>query len=260
MKKLNLSIILALIISCFVFISCTGAKDATKDAAKETPTLRVFAAASLKESLDDIKADFEKKEGVKLEYNLAGSGTLANQIVQADVCDVFISASKKHMKIVSDKNLASKPVDLFKNKLVLITPKDGNKVKSIQDLSKVSKIALGETESVPVGKYSKESLTKLNLWDSLEKDKKIVFAKDVKSVLNYVETGEVDAGIVYLSDANSSDKVNVVATFDESTHSPIIYPAAVIDNSPQKDLAEKFLNYIKENANKFEKNGFVVIK
>lgn len=260
MKKLNLSIILALIVSCFVFVSCSGAKDATKDAAKETPTLRVFAAASLKESLDTIKDEFEKKEGVKLEYNLAGSGTLANQITQADVCDVFISASKKHMQIVSDKNLASKPVDLFKNKLVLITPKENNKVKSIEDLSKVSKIALGETESVPVGKYSKESLTKLNLWDSLEKSQKIVFAKDVKSVLNYVETGEVDAGIVYLSDANSSDKVNVIATFDESTHSPIIYPAAVIDNSPQKDLAEKFLAYIKENADKFEKNGFIVIK
>lgn len=266
-KKFNLVFMSIFIIFSLALVSCSGGDTPAKEQTNTTEksqeqksetTLRVFAAASLKESLNEIKSDFEAKENVKLEYNLAASGTLANQIVQADVCDVFISASKSHMKIVSDKNLASDEMDLFKNKLALITPKDSTEIKSIDDLSKAKKIALGEPESVPVGKYSKEVLTNLKLWDGFEKDSKIVYGKDVKAVLNYVETGEIDAGIVYLSDTVNSEKVNVVTTFDEKDHSPIIYPAAVITNSPNKEIGQKFLDYIKANPDKFEKNGFIV--
>lgn len=260
-KKLSLAIVFTIALFSLVFVSCSSSttKEDKPAASKET-TLRVFAAASLKESLNEIKADFESKENAKLEYNLAASGTLANQIVESDVADVFISASKSHMKIVSDKDLAENETDLFKNDLVLIAPKDSTKVNSIADIAKVKNIAIGETKSVPVGKYSQEALTNLKLWDSLEKDKKIMLGKDVKAVLTYVETGEVDAGIVYKSDAVTSDKVKVVATFDAKDHSPIVYPAAIIKNSPSKDLAKKFLDYVKANADKFEKNGFQVIK
>lgn len=262
MKKLGLTLILTLSLFALVLTGCSSNSTEKKAETSEKPaaTLRVFAAASLKESLNAIQKDFEAKENCKLEFNLAASGTLANQIIQADVADVFISASKSHMKIVADKDMATDQVDLFKNKLALITPKDSTTIKSAEDLSKAKKIALGETKSVPVGKYSEEALTKLKLWDSMNKDKKIVFGKDVKAVLNYVELGEVDAGIVYESDAKTSDKVNVVTTLDEALHSPIIYPATVIKNSPQKDLAAKFIKYIQENPEKFEQNGFIVIK
>lgn len=265
-RKLSLTFLSILMVFSLLFVSCSNSntKNDTppkdKASTEQKTNLRVFAAASLKESLNEIKSDFESKENVTLEYNLAASGTLANQIVQADVCDVFISASKKHMKIVSDKNLASNEIDLFTNKLALITPKDNTTIKSIEDLSKAGKIALGEPESVPVGKYSEEALTKLNLLENFKKDSKIVQGKDVKAVLNYVETGEVDAGIVYLSDTVNSDKVNVVATFDEKDHSPIIYPAAIISNSPSKEASQKFLDYIKANPDVFEKNGFTVNK
>lgn len=259
-KKISIAVVLMIAIFSLVFASCSNTKEPSEPKKTEATTLHVFAAASLKESLNEIQKDFETKENAKLEYNLAGSGTLANQIVNSDACDVFISASKSHMKIVSDKKLTEDEVDLFKNKLVLITPKEGSSVKSIEDLSKAKKIALGETASVPVGKYSKEALTNLKLWDGLEKDDKIMYAKDVKSVLNYVETGNVDAGIVYASDAKTSDKVNVVATIDEGNHSPIVYPAAIINTSKNKDLAKKFLSYIKEHSDVFEKNGFIVIK
>lgn len=261
-KKLGLAFLSILMIFSLVLVSCSKNDSSTeeKPSIEKTTILRVFAAASLKESLNEIKYDFESKENIKLEFNLAASGTLANQIVQADVCDVFISASKKHMKIVSDKNLASDEINLFTNKLALITPENNTTIKSINDLSTAEKIALGEPESVPVGKYSEEVLTKLNLLENFKKYSKIIQGKDVKAVLNYVETDEVDAGIVYLSDTVNSDKINVVATFDEKDHSPIIYPATVISNSPNKEVAEKFLDYIKSNANKFEKNGFTVNK
>lgn len=261
-KKLSLTFLSILMVFSLVFVSCSknDAPTGEKPSKEKTTTLRVFAAASLKESLNEIKSDFESKENIKLEFNLAASGTLANQIVQADVCDVFISASKKHMKIVSDKNLASDEIDLFTNKLVLITSKDNTTIKSIKDLSEAEKIALGEPESVPVGKYSEEVLAKLNLLENFKKNSRIVQGKDVKAVLNYVETGEVDAGIVYLSDTVNSDKINVVATFDEKDHSPIIYPATIISNSPNKEVAQNFLDYIKSNANKFENNGFIVNK
>lgn len=260
-KKLSLAIVFTIALFSLVFVSCSSSTPKEeKPAEKQATTLRVFAAASLKESLNEIKSDFESKENAKLEYNLAGSGTLANQIVESDVADVFISASKSHMKIVSDKALAENETDLFKNKLVLIAPKDSTNVTSISDISKVKNLAIGETKSVPVGKYSEEALKNLKIWDRLQKDKKILMGKDVKAVLAYVENGEVDAGIVYLSDSVTSDKVKVVATFEDKDHSPIVYPAAIIKNSPNKDLAQKFLDYVKANPDKFEKNGFTVIK
>lgn len=266
LKKLSLALVLTLSLFTMILVSCSNKEADKKDdgsakpAATEKTKLSVFAAASLKESLNEIEKDFESKENCDLVFNLAGSGTLANQIVQSDEADVFISASKKHMQIVTDKGAAENPVDLFKNKLALIAPKDSTTVNSVEDLSKIKKIALGETESVPVGKYSKEALTNLKLWDGMEKGQKIVYGKDVKGVLHYVELGEVDAGIVYESDAKSSDKIKIVTTFDESLHSKIIYPAAVIKESKHKDLAEKFIKYIQENPEKFEKNGFIVIK
>jgi len=153
------------------------------------------------------------------------------------------------MDALEQKNLIVKEskVNLLGNELVLITGKDNSKVMSLEDLTNasVSKVSIGTPESVPAGKYAQESLTNLKLWDSLQP--KFILAKDVTQVLNYVETGNVDAGLVYRSDAMGSTKVKVAAVVPESSHKPIVYPAAVIAATKNKQVVEDFLKYLQSS-------------
>ena len=133
------------------------------------------------------------------------------------------------------------------NELVLVTGKDNDKVKSLEDLTKpgVVQISIGTPGSVPAGKYAQEALTNLKIWDLIEP--KFVLAKDVTQVLNYVETGNVDAGLVYQSDALGSTKVKVVAVVPGSSYKPIVYPAGVISATKYKQAAEGFLKYLQSS-------------
>jgi len=221
----------------------------------------VSAAASLQNSLTELqKAYALKTPSVKLTINFGASGTLQQQIEQGAPTDLFISAGKTQMDALGQSNLLVKDsrIDLLGNDLVLITGKDNSKVTSLDDLSKssVAHISIGTPASVPAGKYAQDSLTSLKLWDSLQP--KMVMAKDVTSVLNYVETGNADAGFVYRSDAQGSTKVKVVAVIPENSHKPIVYPAAVILATKNKQAAEDFLKYLQSaDAQKvFVKYGF----
>ena len=131
-----------------------------------------------------------------------------------------------------------------------------------EDLAKdeFSKLSIGETASVPAGQYAQEVLKKLELWDKV-KDK-TVLAKDVRTVLTYVETGNVEAGIVYKTDAASSKKVKIAALAPEGSHAPIIYPASLLAASKQPEAAKEFLAYLSGPESKaiFEKHGFVMAK
>ena len=169
------------------------------------------------------------------------------------------------MNDLEEKNLVNKPTrkDLVENKLVIIVPKASSlNISKYEDLTKdeVEKVSIGETGSVPAGQYAQEVLKKLQIWDKI-KDK-AVLAKDVRTVLTYVETGNVEAGIVYKTDALSSDKVKIAATAPEGSHQPIVYPVAVLSATKQQKSAEDFLTYLStpECNAIFEKYGFTMSK
>ncbi|MCD7035681.1 molybdate ABC transporter substrate-binding protein [Metabacillus sp. GX 13764] len=240
----------------FVLAGCSaGSKNS---AATKQTELTISAAASLQDALNEIKPAFEKEHpDIKVNYNFGGSGTLQQQISQGAPADLFFSAAQDKYDVLAKKGLIQKGTELLGNDLVLAVPKNAAEgISSFPEITKAKRIALGTPESVPAGKYAKESLEKMKLWKPLEG--KTVFGKDVRQVLSYIETGNADAGLVYRTDALSSDKIKIIAAADEKTHSPIIYPAGVLKNTKHKEEAELFYSYLqKEQAMKiFKKYGF----
>jgi molybdate transport system substrate-binding protein len=262
MKK-RLLVIIGLILTTLIAAGCGGTQQPT---AAQPLELTISAAASLKDALAEIQTNYQKKyPNVKLILNLGASGSLQKQIEQGAPADIFISASPKQMNELDAKNMIYKATrkNLVENKLVLIVPQNSTvELAKFEDLMKtgVQKLSIGEPTVVPAGQYAQQVLQKQGLWEQL-KDK-MVFAKDVRTVLTYVETGNVDAGIVYKTDATSSNKVKIAATAPEGTHRPIIYPAAVIAGSKHQKAAEDLLAYMTgtEGRSVFEKYGFVMGK
>ncbi|WP_462411508.1 molybdate ABC transporter substrate-binding protein [Neobacillus sp. Marseille-QA0830] len=227
---------------------------------KQTVELTISAAASLQNTLTDIKASFEKEyPNVKISYNFGASGALQQQISQGAPVDLFFSAAEDKFQKLEQDGLIEKnnEINLLGNELVLVVPKDSNKgIKSFEDFTKADKVSLGTPESVPAGQYGKQTLEKLNIWNSVEG--KVVYAKDVRQVLTYVETNNVDGGIIYKTDALTSNKVNIVAAADEDTHDPIVYPVGVIKTSTHPKEAQLFYDYLQKDSSMktFAKYGF----
>ncbi len=226
--------------------------------------LLVSAAASLKDSLAEIKTAYEgKNNNVKLTFTFGASGALQQQIENGAQVDVFISAATKQMDALKDKGLLLDETrrEFLQNEVVLIVPKDSTAVTDFKDLTsdKIKHIGLGEPKGVPVGQYAEEVLTKLQLLDKI-KDK-VVYGNDVKEVLTWVETGNADAGIVYSTDAKVSDKVKVAASAPKDSHKAVLYPAAVIKSSKNAEAAKAFTEFLYSNEAKpvFEKYGFIFI-
>ncbi|MEN6326155.1 MAG: molybdate ABC transporter substrate-binding protein [Syntrophomonas sp.] len=224
--------------------------------------LTISAAASLTDAMKKIQEQYTvENPNIKLTFNFGSSGSLQQQIEQGAPADVFISAATKQMKALQDKKLIidDTNINLLKNRVVLVVPKSSDKIKGFDDLKNAKNIAIGEPASVPAGQYAKDVLTSIKSWDSL-KDK-MVFAKDVRQVLAYVESGDAEAGVVYATDAKISDKVKVAALAEEWTHTPVVYPAAVVKSSKQADAAKAFLNYLSGDKAKavFENYGFSTI-
>jgi len=182
---------------------------------------------------------------IKIIYNFAASGSLQRQIEQGAPVDIFISAAPKQMNMLSERGLIIEETrqDLLTNEMVLIVARDNKEVKDFQSLreDKIEKIAIGEPKSVPAGKYAKEILTSLGIFKTIES--KLVYAKDVRQVLNYVATENVDAGIVYRSETKITDRVKVAAIAPENSHSQIVYPIAVIKDSKNIAEAKEFIKY-----------------
>lgn len=212
----------------------------------ESFELNISAAASLKEAMAKLEEEYKKEnKDIKLVVNFGASGSLQQQIEQGAPCDIFISAGKKQMDALNEDGLLEKGTykNLVKNDLVLIAPKD-SKITSINDLTsnKVKHIAVGEANSVPAGKYADEVLNNLNIKDSILD--KLVFAKDVKEVLAWTQSGNAEVGFVYYSDAINTDKVKIVEVTSEDSHSPITYPIAVIKDSNQVEEAKRFEEFL----------------
>jgi molybdate transport system substrate-binding protein len=209
--------------------------------------LTVSAAISLKDVLDKVAQLYRaERPGTVIHFNLGASGTLQRQIEQGAPVDVFISASEDQMDSLESKGLllAGTRRDLVKNAVVLIVPKGKTGISSVQDLTRpeVKVIAIGEPQTVPAGKYAQEVLTHFHLYDQLKP--KFVLGKDVRQVLTYVITGNADAGIVYATDAMTTQEVTVVATAPEDSHSPVIYPVAILKGSKEADEAKRFLDFL----------------
>ena len=225
--------------------------------------LTVSAAISMKDSLDEVQRDFTAANpSIIVACNYGASGTLQQQIEQGAPVDVYLSASPKQMDALEKKGLLLEGTrkNLLGNEVVLIVPKDSRShVSSFQDLARpdVKQIALGEPATVPAGEYAQEVLTYLGIYGVVKP--KAVLAKDVRQVLTYVDTGNVDAGIVYSTDAASSPQVNVVATAPEKSHAPVVYPVAVIKNSKEPAAARAFEDFLfgAQARAIFQKYGFI---
>ncbi len=227
--------------------------------------LTISAAASLKNALTDIQALYLKeKPNAKITVSYGGSGTLQQQIEQGAPVDIFLSAATSNMNTLKDKGLLDNGTieNLLQNKLVLVTPNDSTlKIDSFADItsSSIKKLALGEPKTVPAGKYAEQVFSYYKVLDKAKV--KAVYAKDVTEVLTWVESVNVEAGVVYSTDAKSSDKVKVITTANTASHDPINYPGAVIKSTKQPVAAQDFLNYLTSDAAKavFVKYGFTVL-
>jgi molybdate transport system substrate-binding protein len=236
-------------------------------AAQAQSEVVVFAAASLKNALDEIAAAWATDTGKpapKISY--AASSALAKQIEQAAPADLFISADLDWMDYLAGKTLikADTRFNLLGNKIVLIAPKD-SKLATVSlkgpDLAKAlagGRLSMANVDAVPVGKYGKAALEKLGAWNDVKDH--LAQAENVRAALLLVARGEAPLGIVYSTDAAAEPKVRIVASFPEDSHPPIIYPAALTKDSKNAD-AKAFLDFLRSAKARatFEKQGFTVL-
>jgi molybdate transport system substrate-binding protein len=221
----------------------------------------VFAGAGLKDALPEVAELYRRQHpGTKVSFNFAGAGTLQKQVEQGAPADVVIFPGERQMNALEKEGLIDRTTrkKILADKLVLITPKGGEKVKGFADLASpgVGKVAIGDPATVPAGEWAKETLVNLGLWDKVQP--KLVLAKDVQQVKAYVETGSVDAGLVWRSTAVASPKVRIAAEAPAKAHRPIFFTGAVVGSSKEKETALDFLNYLAspEAAAVFARHGF----
>lgn len=236
-------------------------------AGKTTPaSLSVLAAASLTDALNEVNALYTKNNPhVTITPNYASSGTLQKQIEQGAPADVFISAASTQMDTLQreDLILTDTRVDLLNNQVVLIVPLDSTlNLTSFNDLTNtvVKKIAIGDPKSVPAGTYAIQAFDEVGITAQLQP--KEILGADVRQVLSYVETGNVDAGIVYSTDAKTSTKVKIVAIAPADINAKVVYPGAVVKASKNPDAARSYLTFLSGSQAKavFEKYGFAMVK
>ena len=216
----------------------------------------VFAAASMTDALQQVAKDYAKQNPKnKVVFSFASSSTLAKQIEEGAPADIFVSASNKWMKYLSEKDLTVKETEkvLVGNDLVLIAPAksavnslDIAKAEWINAL-KDSYLSVGDPAHVPAGQYAEEALTKLNLWDKVQD--RLARAKDVRGALALVERAEAPYGIVYSTDAKISQQVKTVAVFPADSHKPVVYPVSILKDHDNTDSRD-FLKYLESDAAK----------
>ena len=254
MKRIIVTI-LVIIMSLFVSTSCGKAE-------KEPAELTILAAASLTDVCGELEGMYEKEHPeVSLTFSFGSSGALQSQIEEGAPADIFFSASTKQMDALKDEGMMKDDsiTELLENKIVLVVPEGSNKgITAFEDVAgdKVSMIGLGDPESVPAGQYAEEVFTSLGILDQAKS--KANYGNDVRTVLTWVESGEVDCGVVYATDAYTTDKVEIVSTAPEGSCKKIIYPAGITASTKHEKEAEDFLSFLKsdEAMKVFESYGF----
>jgi molybdate transport system substrate-binding protein len=227
-------------------------------------SVTVFGAASLSDSLEKIAAQYEKETHDKVVFNFAGSSLLARQIEEGAPADIFFSADEAQMDQLQNKGLilAGTRQSRLSNLLVIIVAADSSlSIAAPRDLAKpsVGRVALADPQAVPAGVYAREFLVKEKLWDAIEP--KVVPTANVRGALAAVESGNVEAAIVYKTDAAISKRVKIAYEVSLSDGPKISYPMAVMKDSPQPAAAKQFLQYLDSPAagKVFVEFGFMVL-
>jgi molybdate transport system substrate-binding protein len=224
----------------------------------------VSAAISLKNAFEEIGKTFmQKNPGTKVIFNFGASGDLARQIEGGAPVDVFASAAQKDMDDIGKKDLvaANSRKEFAKNVVVLVKPADTTiPLQTLADLQKkeIKKIAIGNPKTVPAGRYAEQALRHFNLWDTIRE--KLVFAENVRQVLDYVARDEVDAGLVYSTDAMARSKeVKVVMKLPEGSHQPVVYPIGIIKGTKAAILSRGFVDFVisTEGQRILSQHGFI---
>lgn len=263
-KIISITLLIVMAVSaagCLKRINTKNQENAKGDT-KEQVTILVAAASSMEPSLEQIKTLFQKEyTGITLKGTYDSSGKLQTQIEQGMDADIFISAAMKQMSTLKDKGLVDKDSisELLENKVVLIVPKNskGN-ITGFDNILNAKQIAIGDPVSVPAGQYAKEVFDNLGIYSKVME--RASLGTNVTEVLNWVSEGSADAGVVYATDAASSNKVTIV---EEAPHGSlkqqVIYPIGIVSTSKKKEAAKLYINYLKsEEAKKtFKKYGFV---
>jgi molybdate transport system substrate-binding protein len=223
-------------------------------AAQAGPT--VFTAASTTDVMKELATAFEQNGGEKVRFNFASSGALARQIDAGAPADLYVSANVKWMDFIEGKALleTGTRTDIARNTLVLVVPQSSSLTFEGFPQELKGRLAIGDPKSVPAGAYAQSALEALKQYDAVKE--KLIKGKDVRTVLLYVARNEVDAGIVYSTDAKSSEKVKTLGSLPAESHPPIIYPAACLKGAAPS--ARKFLDFMKTEKAKaiFKKHGF----
>lgn len=252
--------IMILITILLIIVSCSN-DNSENEVNSNNHQLNISAASSLIEVMKQLKSEYENQTEVELQVNFGSTGSLAKQIERGAPVDLFISADEKWLDILNQKNyINTKTVTTIgENNLVIIQNKENNfVVNSLNDLSQltIGKIGIGHPESVPAGKYAKESLVATNVWESITN--KFVYAQNVRQVLTYVETANVEIGFVYKSDAMTSNEVEIIYDVPNELHDSIFYDIAITNESKHKKEAEQFIKFLQSEEAKltFEEYGF----
>ncbi|VVB89032.1 Bacterial extracellular solute-binding protein [uncultured archaeon] len=216
--------------------------------------ITVSAAISLQDALKDIGMEYQKNHPeLKIYFNFGASGTLEKQIEQGAPVDVFASASQNEMDQLEEKGLIinSTRTNFTRNKLVIIAP---SRI-TVEELKSLDKIAIGNPKTVPAGLYAQAFLENIGIYETLKS--RLIYAENVRQVLDYVERGEVDAGFVYFSDTLKSNLS--VSSINDSMYPPVVYPVAVIQDSREPGISGLFIEYIKSDEGQtiLHKHGFV---
>jgi molybdate transport system substrate-binding protein len=250
-----------MIAACLSLVACDR-RSAHSPSPQTSRTILVSAAASLQDALIALDPLFERDHpNLKVTYNFGASGTLQQQIEQGAPADMFLSAAQKQMNVLQQKGLILTETrrNFLSNRLVLIVPKTSalnlTNFRQLAD-AKVKRIAIGEPRSVPAGQYAEELSRNLDILDPLKP--KFVFGNTARNLIATVASGNVDAGIVFATDAKRSAQVKTVATASANLHAPILYPAAVLKRSKQTQAAKTYLQFLSSESAKavFKKIGF----
>ena len=274
MKKINKLVTTLLYTGMVSYLIACGGEAASAEtpaadngdagnAAVEPAALTILAAASLTDVCSELQTVYnEKHPEVTLTFSFAGSGALQTQIEEGAPADIFISAAKKQMNALKEESLMKDDsiVDLLENMVVLIVPADSTLgLSSFEDAAgdSVTMIGIGEVESVPAGQYAKTVFESLGSWEVIEA--KANFGTDVRTVLGWVEAGEVDCGVVYATDAYTTDKVKIVAEAPEGSCDKVIYPAGITASVADEAVAADFMSFLQsdEAMQVFQSYGFV---
>ena len=255
-ERFRLTPTITLVVLMAAFVACARGADDSRE-------LLVFVASSMTNAANEVGDVFERETGIKVVFNFGASQSLAQQVAQGAPADVILTAGRFPIDFLSDRKLvATGPLDLLSNTLVVVTREGHGEIESLIDLtdSGFERVAVANPDLAPAGRYAREALVGSGLWEQLQP--KLIVGGNVRAALAYVETGNADAALVYLTDAHIADGVAISDVVPGDNYGPIRYPAAVLTTAPLPEEAQRFLEFLTgEEAQKvFHKHGFLPIK